>query len=204
MLQLLELREILKWVAIFTAGFSTGIYYYLQQTIFPDWSLFKIVTLAPIVASLLIAAALSDVVFKRIWRLLRRWNKLLYPDLTGCWEGRIVPTSGESLVVRANIRHSPVGIQIDFHGETFKSITLVATPTVDQGQHYLYYVYHSESKDPKRPPYDGTAILRVRTKGELEQSIHLLSGPYYTTRKTVGNIELRQVSSDPDQDMSFY
>lgn len=204
MLQLLELKGTLKWLAVITAAFSTAIYYYLQKSFFPDWSLFKIVTLASIVATLLVGAALSDLVSKRVWQALRWWSKSIYPDLTGCWEGRIMPKTGDNLAVRATIRHSPVGIQIDFHGETFKSITLTATPTIEQGQQYLYYTYLSESRDTKRPSYKGTAILRIRMRVELDHHMLLLSGQYYTTRETVGTIELQQVNNDPNMDMAFY
>lgn len=204
MLQLLELKGTLKWIAIITAALSTGAYYYLQKFAFPDWSLVKIVTLAPLVASLLVGVALSDPVFKRIWRMLRWWSKSFYPDLTGCWEGRIIPSSGDGMEVRATVRHSPLGIQIDFFGKTFKSITLTAAPTIEQGQQYLYYVYRSVPYDIAHPSYNGTAILRVRARAELDNHILLLSGQYHTTRGTIGTIELQQVSTDADKDVSFY
>lgn len=205
MLQLLELKEILKWLAIITTALSTGIYYCVQKFVFHDWSVLKIVTLASAVASTLVAISLSNFVSRRVWRLLRRWNKSLYPDLTGCWRGKISPTAGPIIEVRATIRHSPTGIQIDFHGPSFKSITLAATPTVEQGHQYLYYVYLADPRNPKHPPYKGTAVLRVRSDVANNNRAELsLSGQYYTVRKTVGTIELKQESTDVNQDMSYY
>lgn len=50
---------------------------------------------------------------------------------------------------------------MDLCSTTSKSYTLVAYPTVEAGNHKLYYVYHNIPKNPQYPEYKGTSILGV-------------------------------------------
>lgn len=127
-------------------------------------------------------------------------NKNIYPDLNGVWVGHVIIESGVEINVRAIIRQNLLLTELDMHGETVKSITLESTPTIEQGQKKLYYVYRSTPKDPSRQPYDGSTLLDVI---ENENSLKL-SGKYYTDRGTVGRISLKQVSKNSQTDVSYY
>lgn len=199
MLQLYELKRLLTRIAISTTAISTALYYFFQLYMAPEWPVYRIVTLASFVASALVGVSLSAPVSRRIWKLLRKLDREVYPDLSGTWSGLIcpyqskaTPGAAESFPIRAVVRHSPLAIQMDFHGDAFDSITLVANPTIEQGHHNLYYIYRAVPKTPGRDAYLGTAILRIELCMIDGLQVLSMSGNYYTTRQTIGTIELWQ------------
>lgn len=142
----------------------------------------------------------NQYISRKIWAGLCKLNNSMYPDLNGTWEGEVTFESNQTIRVSAVIRHSLAVTEIDLHGETVKSITLEATPIIEKGQKKLYYVYRSMPKDPKWPSYSGTTLFDLRrTNGGLE-----LSGNYYTARQKIGSIRLKQVSLNPNIDISLY
>lgn len=209
MLHLLDPKKILPAYAIATTAVSVMAFLAIQYAFTLNWEVYKIVTLSSTVSSVLILILLSAPVTRIVWKTLQWWDKDVYPDLTGCWEGKINPASenaagtDEPLVVRAKIKHSILALFIDFHGKTFDSITLSATPLVEKGQQHLHYVYRSESKIPGRETYNGTAVLRVGTVKTDKGTILSLKGQYHTDRRTVGTIELFQTGTDTSQDVTF-
>lgn len=205
MLQLFDPRKLLPAYALTTAGIAVVVFLLLQYLFKWELEVYKIFGLASSVSWVLTMLLFSTPVPKWVWYIARCISKDIYPDLTGTWEGTITPTngSGKVLKVRARIQHSVLSLFIDFHGETFDSHTLSATPLAERGHHLLHYVYQSDPKTPGWPTFKGTAILHVRLVGEGKDVTLVLSGQYHTDRRTVGNVELRRTGKDATKDVSF-
>lgn len=209
MLHLLDPKKLLPAYALVTATISVFIFVAIQHYFAFNWEVYKVVTLSSTVSSVLVVILFSTPAPRWMWHFARWLSKEVYPDLTGTWEGTISPAAvshqavAKPMAVRARIQHSLLTLFIDFHGETFDSITLSATPLVEKGQHHLHYVYQSDSKIPGREAYRGTTILRVR-EVETEQGRTLaLSGHYFTMRCTIGSIQLHRTSKDTTRDVVF-
>ncbi len=204
MFRIVRFDLLLKYVALATVVLSIGIYTLVKTYFVPDLSLFKVITISSIVSTILIMFLLTASVSRKIWAVLASFDKSIFPDLNGTWEGEVTLENGTNLVARAIIRQSLLATQIDMHGETTKSITLETTPTIEQGQKKLYYVYRSTPKTPGWPAYNGSTLFDIRTIETDQGKKHELSGYYYTDRKTIGRIRLTQVSNDSNIDVSFY
>ncbi|WP_204161417.1 hypothetical protein [Aliivibrio fischeri] len=195
---------LLKYIALTTVIISIGIYTLVQTYWLPDISLFKVITISSIVSTLLILLLLTSFISRKIWAILALVDKSIFPDLNGTWEGEITLEDGKEILAKAVIRQSLLATQIDMHGESTKSITLETTPTIEQGQKKLYYIYRSTPKNPGWPSYNGSTLFDIRTIGSEKGKKYELSGHYYTDRKTIGRIRLSQVSKDSNSDVSFY
>lgn len=204
MFRIVRFDLLLKYIALTTVAISMGIFALMQTYWFPDISLFKVVTISSTVSTLLILLLLTSFISRKIWAVLAWFDKSMFPDLNGTWEGEITLENGKKLSARAVIRQSLLATQIDMHGETTKSITLETTPTIEQGQKKLYYVYRSSPKIPGWPAYNGSTLFDIRTVGSGKLKSYELSGHYYTDRKTIGRIRLTQLSKDSNNDVSFY
>lgn len=204
MLHLIKFETFLRVLVITTVIVSTLVYYLIQYFVFPNFPVYRVILIASVVTAILISALLSPSCYRWAWAVLRRWNGALFQDLNGTWSGTIKPTSGETQQVRAVIRQSLLGTQIDMHGETVKSITLAASTVIEAGQYKLYYIYRAEPKEPTWAPYSGTTKFNLRIRPMGAGRSLALSGQYYTDRKTRGTIELSQTGSDPLSDVSFY
>jgi hypothetical protein len=205
MLPLMDPKKILAGYVLLTTVISVAVFMIVQRFFSLNWDITKIVTLSSTISSTLTFMLFSTPITRLVWRILCRWSKDIYPDLSGLWQGKIFPASEstkkveEPLDVHARIKHSIIALYIDFEGNTFESITLSATPLIEKGQLRLHYVYRSESKIPGRESYNGTALLRVGTINTANGTTLLLSGQYHTDRRTVGTIELRKIGSDANQ-----
>ena len=209
MLHLLDPKKILPAYALVATATSVIIFIVFQSFFATHWEVYKVVGLSSSVSSVLIFLLFSSPIPRWAWTLWRKFSKEVYPELTGCWEGTITPekvpegSSLDPLVVRAKIRHSLLTLYIDFHGQSFDSVTLSATPIIEQGQHRLHYVYRSESHIPGRETFAGTAMLRVlAVTVEKYESLALL-GQYFTERGTTGTIELHRTETNVNRNMSF-
>jgi hypothetical protein len=204
MFRIIRFDILLRYTAIATVIISMSVYWLVQKYWLPGISLLKIVSFSSIVSTILVFALLSPLLSRKLWSLLRYFNKSFFPDLNGTWSGEITLEDGKILQARAVIRQSLLMTEIDMHGETTKSITLETTPTVEGGQKKLYYVYRSIPKTPGWSSYNGSTLFDIRCiySGKREQLE--LSGNYYTDRKTIGRIRLSQVSMDSYKDVSFY
>ncbi|MEJ2407641.1 MAG: hypothetical protein P8171_25955 [Candidatus Thiodiazotropha sp.] len=204
MFKIVRFDLLIRYTAFATVIISIGIYALVQTIWFPSLDLFKVITISSVVSTIIFVALLSPFFARKIWAIWSVFDKSLFPDLNGTWEGKITLEDEKVLIVRAAIRQSLLATQIDMHGETTKSITLETTPTIEQGQKKLYYVYRSTPKNPLWPSYNGSTLFDVRTIKQ-DGNIRLeLTGHYYTDRKTVGRIEIFQTSSDENNDVSFY
>lgn len=204
MFRIIRFDLLLKYIALITVVISMGIYALVQTYWLPDISLFKVITISSIVSTLLILLLLTSFISRKIWAVLAFFDKSMFPDLNGTWEGEITLEDGKEISVKAVIRQSLLATQIDMHGETTKSITLETTPTIEQGQKKLYYVYRSTPKTPGWPAYNGSTLFDIRTVGSGKGKKYELSGHYYTDRKTIGRIRLTQVCKNSNNDVSFY
>jgi len=204
MLRIVRFDLILKYVALSMVAISIGAYTLIQSYWLPEFSLFKVVTISSIVSTVLVMLLLTPAVSRKLWALAALFNKSMFPDLNGAWEGVITLENGDELLAKAVIRQNLLSTQIDMHGETTKSVTLETTPTIEQGQKKLYYVYRSTPRKPGWPSYNGSTLFDIRCLPSKKGTVYELSGHYYTDRKTVGRIRLTQVSRDSNTDVSFY
>lgn len=204
MFRIIEIKSLLRYVALTSVALSVVIFALLQSYFFPNFSLFRIVTISSIVTSGLIMLLLSTFVSRKLWAGLRKINGGIYPDLNGTWEGVVTLEDGKEIVTRAVIRQSLSGTQIDMHGETIKSTTVETTPAIEQGQKKLHYVYRANPKNPAWGSYMGTTLFDIRVVDAEGGEVCELSGFYYTDRKTRGRIRLKQTSGELNCDVSYY
>jgi hypothetical protein len=203
-LQLIKFDLFVKGLVITTIVISTLIYYLIQFFFLPDYPFYKVVSISSVVSALVMVIILSPFCYRLGWRLLRSIGASKFQDLNGAWEGTIQPSNGNPLRVRAVIRQSLLGTEIDLHGESVKSITLTASVIMEAGQYKLYYVYRAEPRRPTWPPYSGTTTFNLRNVSTESRNPLALSGQYYTDRDTIGTIQLSQINTDPLTDVSFY
>lgn len=203
MFKIIRIDKLILRISYCTVLMSLGIFGSLRY-----WdnsiSLFKLITISSVVSMAIVFVLVSSFFSRKIWSIIRRWNKSLYPDLNGSWEGTITTDSGDVIPVRCLIRQKLLETEIDMHGETMKSITLESTPIISNGQKKLYYTYRSTPKNPAYGDYYGSTLFDVREFIE-KGNMHLeLSGKYYTDRKTIGRITIKQIGSNTNHDVSFY
>ena len=204
MYRIIKFDLVLKYVAIMTVVMSILLYSLIQNYMFQGYSLFKVITISTVVSTIIILGLLSPYVSRKIWACFRFFDKALFPDLNGTWEGVITTETNDEIKVRSVIRQTLLTTQIDMHGETMKSVTLETTPAMEQGQHRLYYIYRATPKDPSRTTYNGSTLFNIRVKKEEDFEKLELTGHYYTDRKTIGRITLTQICNDPTRDVAFY
>lgn len=190
-------------IAILTAGLSVSAYAIAERWV-PGYPVFKIVTLSASISGVILFLFGIPLVSRFLWRVVKRIDKGFFPDLNGTWSGHIELEDGARVEVRAVIRQAMEYTHIDMHGESMKSITLEATPTLEQGQKRLYYVYECRPKKPSFPTYTGSTIFDVRSLSNDGQFFIELTGRYFTDRKTCGRIVLRQKTNDTNIDVSYY
>lgn len=204
MYRVIKIDLLLKYTAYLTVVLSMASYSLVKGIWLPDLSLFRVIALSSVISALIIFLLLTPYFSRKIWALMSFLKKDLFPDINGTWHGRVIMENGGEIEIRAVIRQSLLSTQIDVHGRTMKSITLETTPAVEQGQKKLYYMYRSTPKNPSRLPYNGTTLFDIRITDNDSEKILELSGHYYTDRKTIGRISLKQISNDPNNDVSFY
>lgn len=204
MFRVIDIRFILKLIAVVTTFISILAYEMLREHWRTDLPIIKVFSIAPWVAAGLFLILTTDTTARLIWKFIRKFKKNIFPDLNGTWEGEIIVSEALQIPARALINQSLEQVKIDIHTETSKSITLETTPTVEYGHHRLYYLYKSIPKNPEWDEYKGTTTFDVRKINDGPKEVLELSGVYFTSRKTVGRVRLRQVSRKADSDVSFY
>lgn len=204
MFRVIKIDLLLKYTAYLTVLLSMATYYLVRKFWLPDIALYQVVTISSIISAIIIFILSTSFFSRKIWALISLFKTDLFPDLNGTWHGKVFLENGCEIEVRAIIRQSLISTEIDMHGETMKSITLETTPTIESGQKKLYYLYRSTPKNPSWHSYNGTTLFDIHMIEEDEKKILELSGHYYTDRKAVGRISIRQVSDNPLNDVSFY
>lgn len=204
MFRVVSFTYILRYVAIATTALSIFAYWGTERVLQSDLPIIRLLSVAPWVVLIVILTITTNSTSRPIWKILKRLNSSLYPDLNGTWEGEITLEGGHKIPARAVIRQNLIESQIDLHTETSKSSTLETTPVIEAGQYKLYYTYRSSPSNLKWPSYTGSTILDVRNAALKEPEDLELSGYYYTDRKTCGRISLKQTSTRTDVEVSFY
>ena len=162
MLQLVRFDAFLKLFVVIVVLILIAIYYILRKFLFPEIEVYKLFFFSSSVTAIFVALVLSPFCYRWLWQKGRTISSTLYPDLNGTWSGNIETETGAIIEVRAVIRQSILNTEIDMHGKTMKSVTLAATPSIEAGQHKLYYTYRAEPENPRWSPYHGTTTLTVR------------------------------------------
>lgn len=204
MFRIIDFKSLLRYVAVATTIVSIGGYELLQSYWLNDLKIIKVLSIAPWVAFLVTVLLTASITARPIWKLLKKINPALYPDLNGTWEGEITTESELEIPVRVLIKQSLLSTQINIHTATSKSLTLETTPTIESGEPKLYYIYRSLPKSPSWSPYTGSTIFDIRTVESDGDRTLELSGYYYTDRKTTGRIRFKQVGKSVERDVSFY
>lgn len=203
MLRIIDFKQLLRYFAVVTTGASIALYSLLEKYFPQEMPLMRILTIATWVSLLLIFTLTLNYSGRLVWRLLRKFNKNLYPDLNGTWEGSIEPEKGIKIPTKARIIQELFQTQIEMHMETSQSTTLEATPSLESGQFRLYYVYRSAPKNPEWHTYIGSTVFSVRNAIADTHPLEL-SGHYYTDRKTRGRVVLSKISEKTNVEISFY
>jgi len=204
MFRIIDFKSLLRYIAIITTILSIGAYELVQSYWLNDLKIVKILSIAPWIALLLTIAITTSITARALWRVLKKINPSLYPDLNGTWEGEITTEKNQVIPVRVLIKQTLLETQINIHTQTSKSLTLETTPTIESGEPKLYYIYRSLPKDPNWSSYTGSTIFDIRKVGNDDNCSLELSGYYYTDRKTTGRIRFSQVGSCVKKDISFY
>nr|WP_054086865.1 hypothetical protein [Pseudomonas syringae group genomosp. 3] len=200
MFRVVRFDLLLKSVVVISIFIAVAIYMLVQNVTGVNISLLKVTTISTFASGVIMFTLLSPFMSRKIWYIARFFKKNLYPDLNGVWVGQVTTEEEVAFEVRAIIRQALLVTEIDLHGETVKSVTLETTPTMELNKHKLYYVYRSTPKNPSWGDYVGSTIFDVIEDG----SALVLSGKYYTDRKSVGRISLKRVSTNIDSDVSYY
>ena len=204
MFRVISFTYLLRYVAIVTTALSIFAYWGAERVLQSELPIVRLLSVAPWVVLIVILVITTNSTSRAIWRLLKKFNSSLYPDLNGTWEGEIVLEGGQKIPARAAIRQNLIEVQIDLHTETSKSLTLETTPVIEAGQFKLYYTFRSTPSNVKWQSYTGSTILDVRNAGLKAPQDLELSGYYYTDRKTCGRINLRQITNKTDVEVSYY
>lgn len=202
MFRVLNFATLIRYISISTTLISIAAAEFITAYFNIELPWFRVVSIAPWVAVTIIFVVTAKWSSRFFWRVAKRFNKSLYPDLNGTWEGEIITEGGQVLAAKAIIRQALLQTEIDMHTESTKSITLETTPAIEAGQYKLYYTYRAKPKEPKYGSYTGSTIFDVRTISK-DKKLEL-SGYYYTDRKTCGRTRLRQTKDNLDDDGSFY
>lgn len=200
MFRIVRFDLLLRGVVLASILIAVAAYVIVQRLTGADISIFKLTTASAVASTVVMFILLSPFMSRKIWYILRIFKKDLYPDLNGVWVGQITTEEKKNFEVRAVIRQALLVTEIDVHGETVKSVALETTPTIELNKKKLYYVYRSTPKNPAWGDYVGSIIFDVIEDG----SALMLSGKYYTDRKSVGRISIKRVSTDINADVSYY
>lgn len=197
MFNLLPSRTILKTFASINVLFFLVLVYFIN---YGNLSLGVIKYISLTIGVLDVVSFLVSIYFWRfIWKFVPLLAEIYFPDINGIWQGKIIfhhELQENELDVKAKIKQNLWSINMDLCTTTSKSYTLVAYPTMEAGNKKLYYIYRNIPKNPEYPEYNGTANLDIR----LQANPMKLSGAYYTSRKTNGRIDLKQISKNPNED----
>lgn len=200
MFRVVRFDLLLRSVVLISILIAVVVYVFAQSLTGANISIFKLSSIAAVASTVVMFVLLSPFISRKIWFIARFFKKELYPDLNGVWVGQITTEDQKSFEVRAVIRQALLVTEIDMHGETVKSVTLETTPTIELNKKKLYYVYRSTPRNPSWGDYVGSTIFDVIEGG----SALVLSGKYYTDRKSVGRISIKRVSTSIDADVSYY
>ncbi|WP_082507999.1 hypothetical protein [Methylobacterium sp. Leaf113] len=204
MFRIINFAHLIRYAAIATTIISILTYEVLKSYFDINLALIRVLSIAPWVALIVILTITTNKTARWIWMVVSRLGFSKYPDLNGSWEGEINTETGIKIPARALIRQTLLETQIDLHTETAKSLTLETTPIIESGQNKLYYKYRSIPKELLWSSYIGSTTFDVRRVNDQSESYLELSGSYFTDRKSIGRVRLRQLTPENSGDVSYY
>lgn len=204
MIKVINFKLLIRVVAISTTIISLFTYEYVQSYWINDLPVVKILSISPWIALFIIILITTNFTARRMWKLLKKVDSSLFPDLNGSWEGEITTEDDISIPARALIKQNLLETQLIIHTKTSKTTTLETTPSTESGEPKLYYIYRSLPKDPNWGTYTGSTIFDIRSTEVDTKKVLELSGYYFTDRKSRGRIRLQQTGNSVDDDVSFY
>jgi hypothetical protein len=166
-----------------------------------------IVKLASLTA-LIVGSAATGIVsltWRPLWRLVPLLGRVVFPDLNGRWHGELFSTWSSpdtqvtpspiktTIWIRQGLFNTSVRLQTD-ESESFSTRAFLE-PARDSACFRIWYTYDNEPAARYRhfsAPHEGVSFLQFDA-GQPTQ----LTGRYYTSRKTTGDITLTRVNSDP-------
>lgn len=144
--------------------------------------------------------AVDGVAWLLFWKWLWKWPRLQgwlvrFPNLNGTWDGYISPSSTDSQQVeripaRLTIEQTLLSLRCTLRTAESTSYSYGATLQTEENTSVGRLVY-SYSNSPRArffyrsAPHEGTACLEILGKRSKK-----LQGPYWTSRATIGDIEL--------------
>jgi hypothetical protein len=149
--------------------------------------------------------AVVGLTWRRIWRrapILNRW----FPDLTGRWEGTYVssykyPDTGLNATgpIKFTIRQGLFSTSVTGSTGEMRSYSSRSWLEADrEAQRFrLGYTYTSEPNAAVRhrsAPHEGVCWLTMMLADDSDR----LKGIYYTERRSIGDLDLKRLSRDPE------
>lgn len=157
--------------------------------------LFKLSILKSISYSISITSVLVVVFinFAWKWNIFKGWL-VPFPNLNGCWNGFIKSSyknACSEIPIKVKIKQTFLHIQVGFQSEESKSNSIVAAFNIDKdrGIVQLCYSYQNDPKatlQEKSPIHYGSVIL------DIDEDNNSMSGQYWTTRNTTGEMYLEK------------
>lgn len=160
--------------------------------------LYKMVSLVAFMLST-VFAGIANLIWRWVWRRIPSLNRWLFPDLNGTWIGVLQttwvdPTTNLSpgpIETTVTIRQTLFDISVKMQtGESGSYSTRVIPEAEPQADRYrLWYSYDNRpiaKVQHRSTPHEGVAWLEIA----LGENADRLTGQYYTSRKTTGDIEL--------------
>lgn len=146
--------------------------------------------------------AVANWTWRAIWRRLPFLNRTFFPDLNGVWEGTlqttwIDPATGVPpgpIDTHVTIRQGILGVHVRQKTRESDSWSTRVFPHAEPeaDRYRLWYAYSNKPKAQvahRSCDHDGVAWLEIA----LDDDPDLLTGQYYTSRRTTGDIALRRV-----------
>ncbi|WP_411753201.1 hypothetical protein [Serratia sp. (in: enterobacteria)] len=187
MLKVINLQVLLKLHLLISISAALLIYFFSNNV-----SLFKIITSANLISTIFLFCIEFNSVARILWRVLKIFNKDLFPDLNGCWSGKVLFNKADGSIgeidITAKIRQSLKKTEIDMYGENMISGALDVSLVKFLGLNKVYYSYISEPPNKAWTRFIGTSILNVIN---IDNKL-TLRGNYYTERGTTGTLILEK------------
>jgi hypothetical protein len=155
----------------------------------------------------IIVVPLAAKLWRWLWKLLPALGRHLFPDCNGIWQGTLLsswkdhqtgavtPPIPATFRIRQGLFSTHISMRT---GESTSSSTrcwLEATP--DAGRYVIGYTYRNDPKvavSTRSTQHDGVAWLEVDTIATPTR----ITGRYYTTRNTSGDLDMKRINEDPD------
>lgn len=146
-----------------------------------------------------ILAGIANFTWRWLWRRVPSLNRWLFPDLNGTWTGTLQSTwidpatavSPGPIPTTVTIRQTLFDVSVKMKtGESGSYSTRVIPEAEPQADRYrLWYSYDNRptaTVQHRSTPHEGVAWLEVALADDPDK----LTGQYYTSRKTTGDIEV--------------